>query len=495
MDSDEKTHMAANGCEQHCLNISKYRKHVPTFIGRWVTRVLVGFVLWATVWSIVGQDALPGGNIYGLSILLAVAALVGFLVRLIPWLKLPSLLGMLIAGFVLKNVDGIDVAKEIDNEWSLTIRNVALVVILLRSGLGLDQNALKRAKWTIGRLALLPCIAEAITVAVMGHLLLDMGFLWSFQLGFLIAAVSPAVVVPTLLELQEKGYGVDEGIPTLGVASASLENVFAISLVGVFLGLAFSEGNLTYNIFRGPIEIVLGLAIGIIVGPLLWILPFNHKSDAPQKNRFVLLSSLGLLSLFGLKRANFSGAGALGCLVLSFVAGQGWSDSDKKQIGEAMSVVWDLFMPLLFALIGAEVNVEYMESRLIGRGIAILVIGMIPRLLMVYLVVSRNNFTRKEKLFLTLSWIPKATVQAAIGSITLDAARDKGFIGEYQERHGVEILTLSVLSILITAPIGAIAMTVTGPKLLQKSKFACDDNPDEAGQSEKVELNNDIGYV
>jgi NhaP-type Na+/H+ or K+/H+ antiporter len=90
---------------------------------------------------------------------------------------------MLIAGFMLKNVDGIDVARHIDNDWSLTIRNVALVVILLRSGLGLDQNALKKARWTISRLALLPCIAEAITVAIMGYLLLDMGFLWSFQLG------------------------------------------------------------------------------------------------------------------------------------------------------------------------------------------------------------------------------------------------------------------------------------------------------------------------
>ena len=182
MDTDEKTQMTSSGCDQRCLSMTK-NWNIPPCVGRWVTRILVGFVLWATVWSIVGRDALPGGNIYGLSILLAVAALAGVLVRVIPWLRLPSLLGMLIAGFVLKNVDGIDVAKDIDNDWSLTIRNVALVIILLRSGLGLDQNALKKAKWTISRLALLPCIAEAVAVAVMGHLLLDMGFLWSFQLG------------------------------------------------------------------------------------------------------------------------------------------------------------------------------------------------------------------------------------------------------------------------------------------------------------------------
>lgn len=156
---------------------------IPAFLGRYLTRSLVAFVAWATVWSIVGKDALPGGNIFGLSILLAASALGGFLVRIIPKLRLPSLLGMLVLGFFLKNVKGIDIAKDIDNNWSLTLRNVALVVILLRSGLGLNASALRKAKWTISRLALLPCLLEAVTVAIMGFLLLDMSFLWSFQLG------------------------------------------------------------------------------------------------------------------------------------------------------------------------------------------------------------------------------------------------------------------------------------------------------------------------
>ena len=183
METDDTEQMTTTSCVQRFLLVSK-KCNIPPYVGRWLTRFVVGFVLWATTWSIVGRDALPGGNIYSLSILLAVAALAGFLVRIIPWLRLPSLLGMLIAGFILRNVDGIDVAKDINADWSLTIRNIALVVILLRSGLGLDQNVLKKAKWTISRLALLPCISEAIAVAVMGHLLLDMGFLWSFQLGY-----------------------------------------------------------------------------------------------------------------------------------------------------------------------------------------------------------------------------------------------------------------------------------------------------------------------
>ena len=156
---------------------------IPGFLGRYLTRSLVAFVLWATVWAIVGNDALPGGNLFGLAVLLAASSLGGFAVRSIPKLRLPSLLGMLVVGFLLKNVKGIDVGRDIDNNWSLTLRNVALVVILLRSGLGLNGGALRKAKWTISRLALMPCISEAVTVAVMGYLLLDMSFLWSFQLG------------------------------------------------------------------------------------------------------------------------------------------------------------------------------------------------------------------------------------------------------------------------------------------------------------------------
>lgn len=183
MDTDDTTELP-NCC------IKKVRNwNLPPHIGRWTTRIVVAFLIWAALWSIVGKDALPGGNLYSLSVLLGLSALAGFMVRIIPKLKLPSLLGMLITGFMLKNVKGIDVAKDIDNNWSLTLRNVALVVILLRSGLGLDQKALKRAKWTISRLALLPCTVEAITVAIMGYLLLDMGFKWSFQLGFVILCI------------------------------------------------------------------------------------------------------------------------------------------------------------------------------------------------------------------------------------------------------------------------------------------------------------------
>lgn len=153
------------------------------FFGDVLTRGLICFLAWATLWAILGKEALPGGNMYSLFILLVTASFAGFLVSTIPYVTFPPLLGMLIAGFLLRNVPGISVAKNINKQWSANLRNVALVVILLRSGLGLDIEALKRLKCTVIRLAFSPCLVEAITVGIVSHFLLGMPWLWAFMLG------------------------------------------------------------------------------------------------------------------------------------------------------------------------------------------------------------------------------------------------------------------------------------------------------------------------
>lgn len=153
------------------------------FVARTLTRVIIVIVSWAVLWAILGQDVLPGGNIFGIFIVIVFASFGGFLVQQIPYLSLPGLLGMLIVGFMLRNVPGIDVARHIDKKWSASLRSIALVVILTRSGLELDARALRRLKFTVVRLAFGPCIGEALTVAVVSRFLLNMPWLWGFQLG------------------------------------------------------------------------------------------------------------------------------------------------------------------------------------------------------------------------------------------------------------------------------------------------------------------------
>ncbi|XP_022785420.1 sodium/hydrogen exchanger 9B2-like [Stylophora pistillata] len=457
--------------------VEKFKKHLvsvgltlpPTrFFGRVLTRGLIVVLIWAVLWSIIGADALPGGNIFGIFIVIVAASLCGFVVSKIPYLHLPPLLGMLAAGFLLRNVRGIDMARHIDKSWSSTLRRMALVVILVRSGLGLNTAALRRLKFTLARLAFLPCILEAVTAAVLVHLFLDMKWLWAFQLGFVQAAVSLAVVIPCLLELQEQHYGVKKGIPTLVMAAASFDNVLCISAFGVCLGIAFDSGNLIFSIFRGPIELALGITLGCLAGVICWFFPNKNETNLPN-NRVVILLSLSLLSVFGSNVAKFSGAGALGVLTMSTIAAYGWTQQGKAPVAKVMSLVWQMFEPLLFGLVGAEVSVEYMNSKVVGMGIASLVVSLVIRLFTTYLGLLGNDLNLKERLFIAIAWSPKATVQAAIGSVSLDLARQKGFTGQIEEEFGILILTIAVLVILITSPIGAIGIVLAGPRMLERS--------------------------
>lgn len=153
------------------------------YLASLTTWIILLMLSWSVLWSVIGQDVLPGGNIFGILTVMVLASIAGLAVEHIPKLSLPPLLGMLIAGFVLRNVPGIDFASHIDKKWSSCLRSIALVIILIRSGLGLNTDVLKRLKWTIMRLAFLPCTVEAIVAGVMAYYLLQMKWQWAFQLG------------------------------------------------------------------------------------------------------------------------------------------------------------------------------------------------------------------------------------------------------------------------------------------------------------------------
>ncbi|GCB80723.1 hypothetical protein scyTo_0016362 [Scyliorhinus torazame] len=211
------------------------------------TKVIMVILLWAVLWSITGPECLPGGNLFGNLILFVCAVLGGKLVGMIklPHLPpLPGLLGMLLAGFVLRNIPVVSDAIYIDYKWSSSLRSIALAIILTRAGLGLDATALRKLKAVCLRLAFAPCLSEACVCAVLGHYLLHLPWSWSFILGFVMGAVSPAVVVPCMLLLQKERYGVDKGIPTLLMAAGSFDDILAITGFNTCLGIAFSSGKL-----------------------------------------------------------------------------------------------------------------------------------------------------------------------------------------------------------------------------------------------------------
>uniref|UniRef100_A0A8D3B7D3 Cation/H+ exchanger transmembrane domain-containing protein n=1 Tax=Scophthalmus maximus TaxID=52904 RepID=A0A8D3B7D3_SCOMX len=455
--------LESSSCCSSCISLKDRCPRPQGLFSLLITKVCLFALLFGVVWSITGSECLPGGNLFGLVILFICSVLGGKLVGMIQLPTLPPfppLLGMLLAGLVLRNVPYITDAVFIDTHWSAALRNIALSIILTRAGLGLDPSALSRLKAVCLRLAIGPCVVEASIVAVVSHFLLGLPWDWGFILGFVLAAVSPAVVVPSMLLLQREGYGVEKGIPTLLMAAGSFDDILAITGFSTCLGIAFSTGQ-TGNIL---LSIMFWVIAGLVLGLFLCCFPSKDQEELVLRRTLMLLG-LSIFSVFFSHVIGFAGAGGLCTLVLAFLAALGWK-TDKAPVAAMVGQSWDVFQPLLFGLIGAEITISTLSPNTVGLGLACISIGLVIRLLVTFGLVHFGGFNLKEKLFIAVAWLPKATVQAAIGSKALDMAREKG--DDAMIKFGLDVLTLAVLAILTTAPIGALGIGLAGPRLLAR---------------------------
>ncbi|KDR23967.1 Mitochondrial sodium/hydrogen exchanger NHA2 [Zootermopsis nevadensis] len=377
---------------------------------RVVTLLLILLLLWGVTFTLFQDAVLPQGKVFALATLFVLAYLAGWLISLI---HLPPLLGMLVMGILLRNIGFFHMTGPYATAVS-TLRLVAMVVILIKAGLGLDAAALKRLSFVVVKLAFIPCLVEAATVAVVAHLVLGFPWLWGILLGFVLGAVSPAVVVPSLLALQGKGYGEDKGIATLVIAASSIDDIVAISGFGVVVGLIFSTGDLMQQLVHGPIEVVIGLSFGIGWGILLMFIP--HKDDVwVVRERAFLIGGGGLFAVLGSSLVGYSGAGPLACIVAAFLACSGWKmlgwSSSFNPVADIYSVIWKVFEPVLFGLIGTEIDLSQLEANTILYGLCVLAVGLMLRLLASCLATMGGTLNLKEMLFVTIAWFPKATVQ------------------------------------------------------------------------------------
>lgn len=386
------------------------------------------------------------------------------------------------------------IGHDLDPSIARTLRSICLTVILLMAGLELDPVALMKLSAMVVRATFIPCFVEAIMVAVLSNLIL--GFPWTvgFMLGFVLAAVSPAVIIPCLMSLSGRGYGVAKGIPTLVIAACSADDVVAISGFGIFLGLTFSKGKPLWElILHGPIEVLIGVSFGVFWGILAqWIPNKGHHHVAFF--RWLVLLGGGLIALFGAHLIHYDGAGGLATIIMAFVAGMQWRKEgwgDHNPVTKTFKRMWIILEPVIFALIGTEIQVDKINPNTLGLSIVVLLIALAVRMVGTYFAVCGGELTVKEKIFMAFAWLPKATVQAALGPIFLDNVLKQTdaqweVLGNKEEwtQMGNDILTLAVLSILITAPIGAVCILGLGPKLLSS------DNPEELDEDREIDLEN-----
>ena len=370
-------------------------------------------------------------------------------------LKLPQLIGMLLTGIIL----GPYLLNLLDPKIlsiSADLRQIALIIILTRAGLNLDINDLKK----VGRPAVLMCFLPA-TLEILGMIIfaptfLGLGRLDSAILGTVIAAVSPAVVVPKMLKLMEEGYGTDRSIPQLIMAGASVDDVFVIVLFTSFIGLASNGTFSMLNLIKIPTSIFFGIFIGFLCAILLIYL-FRKIHIRDSLKVIIILNISFLLVTFEHSLTGIIGFSGLLAIMSIGTGIQAKNTILSKRLSVKYSKLWIAAEVMLFVLVGATVNIKYALSASIPA-ILLIITVLIFRMIGVFLCLVGIPLSYREQLFCMIAYCPKATVQAAIGSIPLSMGLPSGNI----------ILTVAVLSILITAPLGAFAIDISYKKLLLK---------------------------
>lgn len=387
---------------------------------------------------------------------LALIFIVGLLsAKICSIFKLPSLIGFILAGIIigpysfnLLDSSILSISKE--------LRQIALIIILTRAGLNLQTDDLKAVGRPAILMSFLPASFEIIGIVIIATKLLNITILESLLMGSVVAAVSPAILIPTMLKLIKEKYGTNKKIPQLLMAGSSLDDIFVIVLFSSFLSILQTGNTSILNLIKIPTSIILGIAIGIIITFIL--VKLFTKINMRDSIKVIIVLSVSFLLIYIENSIEYfiTFSALLAIMTIGIFINKFNYDISIK-LSNKYSELWVCFEIILFVLVGATVDINYILKSGIN-GIIIIIFALIFRMIGVYFSILKTNLNIKEKIFAMISYTPKATVQVAIGSIALSVGLKSGEI----------ILTIAVLSIIITAPISSTIMNITYKKLLQK---------------------------
>lgn len=368
-------------------------------------------------------------------------------------LKLPSLVGMICAGILLGPYVLDLLAPEILS-ISADLRKIAVVIIMIRAGLALDTSDLRR----VGRPAILmsfvPATLEFAAVTLLAPIFFRVSYLEAAVMGTVLGAVSPAVVVPRMLKMIEHGYGKSKSIPQLILAGASVDDIYVIVLFTSFMGM-YSGGSFDMRgLIETPVAIVVGLLVGIVSGLILVPLFKKVQLQDTVKTLIILSLSLLLVALEDAIKAYVPMSGLLSVMALGGTVLKQY-DTFARRLSDRLSKIWVAAELMLFVLVGAALDISYAAQAGVSV-VALILAALSIRICGVFVCLLRTNLSTKERLFCAVSYLPKATVQAAIGGLPLAAGVAAGDL----------ILTVAVLAILITAPLGAFGINSLHKRLL-----------------------------
>jgi NhaP-type Na+/H+ or K+/H+ antiporter len=392
-------------------------------------------------------------------------------------LSVPGLIGMLFLG-VLFGPYALDWVSPDLLSVSWDFRLIALIVILLRAGLELSKDTLNRVGGRVVLLAVVPAVVEGVAIMALGPLLLGLTLMESAILGSILAAVSPAVVVPFMIRFMERGMGAEKGIPTMVLAAAALDDVFVIVVYSVLVGIyTGSNVNIVFQLVGIPVSILLGIAAGLIVGVVLFRI-FKRFDPRATKRVLILLGlSVLLVQAEHLLQTWVPFAALLAVMAMGFIILEK-DEHMAHEISAKLGKIWVFAEIILFTMVGTQVNLDVaFEAGLAGA--ALIALGLVARSIGTYACLLGSQLNVPERMFVVISYLPKATVQAAIGGAPLAAM----ILAGMDAGPGEIILAVAVLSIVLTAPLGAWAISMAGEKILKVALARFHDSRDAAFES------------
>lgn len=393
---------------------------------------------------------------------LALIFLVGLsAAALCRFLRLPRIIGMLLTG-VLLGPYALNLLDPLILEASADLRQMALIIILLKAGLSLDLSDLKKVGRPAIMMSCVPASFELLAFVLFAPLFLGVNRIEAAVMGAVLAAVSPAVVVPRMVQLMDRHWGTGKGIPQMIMAGASCDDIYVIVLFSTFVGMAQGGGAHWQDFAAIPVSILVGILVGVAVGLALALFfetayARRHYVRNSMKVIVVLGVSFMLIALENLLKGYLPMSGLLAVVSMACALKCKSTAFVSKRLSEKFGKLWLAAEVILFVLVGAAVDIRYTLAAGLSA-LAMIAVAQLFRAFGVFLCMLGTNLNRKERLFCMIAYTPKATVQAAIGSVPLSLGLPCGQI----------VLSVAVLAILITAPLGALGMDATYRNLLEK---------------------------
>lgn len=375
-------------------------------------------------------------------------------IKILDKFKIPKFFVFLVMGIVLGPF-GFNLISAEFLSLNQEISVLAIIILLVRAGLSLNRDAILKVGRPAFEMSCIPTIFEGLFITVIAHYILGISFIEAGMLGFILAPVASAILVPRMLSFIKKGYGSVKGIPTMLLVGSGADDVVAITIFSAFLSMYFGgNSNLLGEIIGIPVSIILGILFGLVFGYIVLKIFKHWKFSNVEKMLFVLGVAIFLNALEGIFEGIIPVAGLVGVMVVGFLIID-QSPSLGKTLSEEFSQIWFLAEIIVFVLLGAQLQLNLLVNLLVP-GLIIVSLGLIARSIGVYISLFKTGLNNKEKLFCIIAYMPKANTQATIGILPLAAGVASGEI----------ILAITGIAIIFTAPLGAILTEIAGNKLL-----------------------------